>query len=195
MIRPEKLKKYQREKFNNFKKINELKIDDDEAYIELKVDKFSNIVSEYSLSDTPILKNEFLNIIESCASFIPLEYPLVLEIHNNTFTSSERILIRKFIKNHFNLIKVTKEMELKALKRKSYFFLTLGILMFLIVGIITAYAVLPFTHEILSFMASFSIWEFGELLFFEQDDLKEQVIKYSHLSTIRVLYDKDNVKK
>ena len=49
MSSPEKIKRYQKEKFKYFKQINELKIDDDEAYIELKVDTFSSIVTEFSI--------------------------------------------------------------------------------------------------------------------------------------------------
>ena len=37
MASPEKLKKYQKEKFESYKKINNLKINDNEAYIEIKV--------------------------------------------------------------------------------------------------------------------------------------------------------------
>ena len=46
--------------------------------------------------------------------------------------------------------------------------------------------------EIISFIASFSVWEFGELCLFEQDDLKEQILKYSHLAKIRIVYNKDD---
>ena len=35
MASPEKLKKYQKEKFESYKKINNLKVNDNEAYIEI----------------------------------------------------------------------------------------------------------------------------------------------------------------
>ena len=46
---------------------------------------------------TPKSLEEFIEVIERRASIIPLDYPLVLEIHNTTFSSEEKIIIR--IKN------------------------------------------------------------------------------------------------
>lgn len=191
MIAPEKIKKYQKEKFNNYKKINELKINDNEAYIDLKVKDLESIKDEFSTDNKLVLKKEFYESIEKSASIIPLDYPLVLEIHNQTFTSEEKIMIRRIIKNHFSLETITKEMELKAIKRKSYFFLICGILGFILLAIVYKYNLLSYLKEIISFIASFSIWEFAELLIFEQDNLKEEIIQKKHLSKIRIVYNKE----
>ena len=64
MASPEKLKKYQKEKFESYKKINNLKVNDNEAYIEIKVKDYNSIISEYSLPDSPMLKQEFIDLIE-----------------------------------------------------------------------------------------------------------------------------------
>lgn len=187
----EKIKKYQKEKFNNYKKINELKINDNEAYIDLKVKDLESIKNEFSTDSKLVLKKEFYESIEKSASIIPLDYPLVLEIHNQTFTSEEKIKIRRIIKNHFSLETITKEMELKAIRRKSYFFLVCGVLGFILLAIVYKYNFLPYLKEIISFIASFSIWEFAELLIFEQDNLKEEIIQKKHLSKIRIVYKKE----
>ena len=65
MASPEKLKKYQREKFEHYKKINNLKINDNEAYILIKVKNYESIISDYSLEDHPVLKNEFIYYVSS----------------------------------------------------------------------------------------------------------------------------------
>lgn len=188
----EKLKKYQKEKFDNYKKINNLKINDNEAYISLKIKDYDSVISPYSLEESPVLKKEFVEVIENRTSIIPLDYPLVLEIHNKSFTAEEKIIVRKLLKNHFTFISINKETELKRLKQKSLFFLIIGIITFIISMLLYKSQLLVSFYEILYFIASFSVWEFGELLIFEQDDLKEEIIKYRHLSKIRVVYDKDN---
>lgn len=190
----EKLKRYQKVKFENYKKVNELKVNDDEAYIVLKIDSLNDIIAPYSMPDHPELKQEFFDIIRKKASIIPFDYPLVLEIHNKTFTSSEKILIRKLIKNYFTLEKINIETELKARKRKYNFFLVLGILSFLSYMALKKFDNIIAVKEMLSFFSSFSIWEWAELILFEQDNLKEQVILNTHLSKIRVVFDKDIVK-
>lgn len=191
MASPEKLKKYQREKFEHYKKINNLKINDNEAYISIKVSDYNSIISDFSLEEQPVLKNEFIEVIEKRAEIIPLDYPLVLEIHNKNFTAEQKITIRKLIKNRFTFICINKESELKRLKQKGFYFLLLGLVTFIISMLLYNNQVLIPIYEILYFIASFSIWEFGELVIFEQDDLKEEIIKYKHLSKIRVVYDKD----
>ena len=191
MSSQEKLKKYQKEKFEHYKKINNLKINDNEAYILLKVSDYKSIISDFSLEDQPVLKAEFIEVIEKRAEITPLDYPLVLEIHNKTFSAEQKITVRKLIKNRFTFISINKEAELKRIKQKSYYFLILGIVTFIIAMLLCNIKLLIPIYEILYFIASFSIWEFGELVIFEQDDLKEEIIKYKHLSKIRVVYDKD----
>ncbi len=192
MASPEKLKKYQKEKFENYKKITELKINDNEAYIELNVKDMNSIVSEFSTTDRIVLKKDFYDAIEQKVAYMPLDYPFVLEIHNKNFTAEEKIIVRKLIKNHFNLITISKEMELKAIKRKSSFFLACGIIGFIFLFLSYYFDIMSYLKEIISFIASFSIWEFAELLIFEQDNLKEEIILNKQLSKIRVVYNKDN---
>lgn len=196
MASSEKLKRYQKEKFKNYKKITELKINDNEAYIELNVRNLNNIVNEFTIPERLSLKKEFYETIEQKVSYIPLDYPLVLEIHNHNFSAEEKILVRKLIKNHYSLITISKEMKLKEIKRKSYFFLTFGLIGFALLFILNLLNsnLLTSIQEIISFIASFSIWEFSELVIFEQDNLKEEIILNKHLSNIRVVYNKDNSK-
>ncbi len=192
MATPEKLKKYQREKFEHYKQINNLKVNDNEAYISLKVSNYDSIISDYSLEEYPTLKNEFVEVIEKRASIIPLDYPFVLEIHNKTFTAEQKITVRKLIKNHFTFMCINKQSELKRLKQKGFYLLLAGILTFIVSMLVYSIESLVPFFEILNFISWYSIWEFGELVIFEQDDLKEEIIKYRHLSKIRVVYDKDS---
>lgn len=192
MASSETLKKYQKKKLENFKKINELKINDDEIYITLKVDKIEDITDKFCEPNSISLNEEFLNTILKKASYIPLDYPLVLEIYNKSFTSSEKIRLRKLIKNHFALEKINKEVELQFLHRKCTIFLCIGIIFFILLGIIHTLNILNILSEFISVIASFSIWESFEIFLFEGDDLKEEIIKYSHLEKIRIVFNKDS---
>ena len=194
MASPEKLKKYQKEKFDSYKKFNNLKLNDNEAYIEIKVKDYKSIISEYSLEDSPVLKPEFIEVIERRAAIIPLDYPLVLEIYNNTFTSEEKIIVRKLIKNHFTFISINKEAELKRLKQKSGYLLFAGIAMLLVSLLIKDIKIMGGIFEILNILTWLGVWESGNLLMFEGDGLKEKIIIYKHLSKVRVVYNKEKIK-
>ncbi len=195
MATPDKLKKYQKAKFESYKKVNDLKINDNEAYIEMKIDGFDDIKDDYCLTDGIVLKQEFTDAILKRTNYIPLDYPLVLQIYNKTFTSSEKILVRKLIKNHFTLEMIDKEIELKKLRLKIYFFLSFAILGFLLY-VLTYIGFVKTLQELISlvasFITSFSIWEISELIVFEEDEVKEEIIKYKHLSKIRIVFNKDN---
>ena len=194
MASPEKLKKYQKEKFESYKKINNLKINDNEAYIEIKVKDYNSIISDYSLEESPVLKPEFIEVIERRASIIPLDYPLVLEIYNATFSSEEKIIVRKLIKNHFTFLAINKEAELKRLKQKTKYLLLTGIAMLIVSLLIKNIEMLVPVFEILNIITWLGIWESGSLMLFDEDNLKEELIKYKHLSKIRVVYNKEKNK-
>ncbi len=187
----DRLKKYQRKKFNRYKELNDIPTKNDEAYIVVKVKDIDSILSEYSSDERPTLNLEFLDLIERKASFIPLDLPLVLEIQNNNFTSNEKILIRKLIKNYFDLKRVEKEVEENSLSRKARFLLTSGILCICVIPFIWNNSKVSFFTEVLSVLASFSVWEFGGLMLFDYDKIKEEIIKYNHLAKVRIIYDKE----
>ena len=48
--------------------------------------------------------------------------------------------------------------------------------------------------EILNIITWLGIWESGSLMLFDEDNLKEELIKYKHLSKIRVVYNKEKNK-
>lgn len=187
----EKLKKYQRTKFENYKKINNLTINDDEAYIILRIDKKEDIISKFSIRNNELLNKEFIDAIKEKANYISIDYPMVLEILNDSFNSEEKILIRKLIRSHFGLEAINNESELKTIRRKCYLFFLIGVIFFLI-SIMTYRLDFIFgLTEIFSFIASFSIWECLELMMFEQDDIREEMIRNNHLSKMRIVFNKD----
>lgn len=192
MKHKEKLKKYQQKKFEYYKQIDELIVNDNEAYITIQVNDINDIVSNFSIKGQEMLKEEFINLISKKASYIPVDYPLVLEIYTKNLSAEEKILIRKLFKIYYSLETINTEEELKSIKRKSRFFLFTGILFIIIFIIMFKLNILTLFLEIPSFIASFSIWEFAELIIFEQDDLHEKLIKNKHLSKTRIIYNKIN---
>ena len=186
-----KVKRYQRKKFNRYKELNEIKTKNDEAYIVLRVKDMSSILSEYSSEERPTLNLDFYELIETKASIIPLDLPLVLQIQNDNLSSSDKILIRKLVKSYFELKRVAKQIEADALSRKARLLLTTGVLCICISFVLWNISNLTFINEMISVLSSFSVWEFGALMLFEYDSIKEEVIKYNHLSKIRVIYDKE----
>lgn len=187
----EKIKRYQKKKFEKYKEINDLKIADDEVYITLKIDNKDDVISKHSVKYEEVLDESFMDLITKKASYIPLDYPIVLELQYKELSSEDKILIRKLIRNYYKLEKIDKEMQLKEIERRTRFFLISGIIFFMI--FIWLYnSELSGIMEIASFIGSFSLWEFAEILIFDQDSLKEEVIKSNYLSKIRIVFNQEN---
>ena len=193
MSKKEKLKRYQKEKFQNYIKINDLVINNNEAYLFVKVNSLDEVISKYSISGREVISNDFAKYIEEIASYISFDYPLVLEICNDSFTPEEKILIREVIRKHFSLLTISKKTELKRIKRKSISLLFIGLIVFELMLIIYNLKSLSILKEVLIFISSFSLWQFAELILFEEDSLKEDIIKYSRISNVRVIYNKERV--
>lgn len=193
-INKEKLKRYQKEKFENYKLVNELSINNNEAYINAKIDSIGDVISHFSIKKYEILTNDFASFLIEKASYISLEYPLVLQIVSGSFSSEDKVTLRDIVKKHFSLASINKETELKAVKRKSYFFLSAGIILFFLSILFNYITFSSSLHDILVCLFSFSIWQYAELTLFEQDTLKEEILKYKHLSNIRIVFYEENNK-
>ena len=71
------IKRNQRKKFKRYKELNEITTKNDEAYIYLKIKDMDSIISGYSADERPTLNSDFYDLIETKASVIPLDLPLV----------------------------------------------------------------------------------------------------------------------
>ena len=114
---------------------------------------------------------------------------LDISVHDNLVSVIHNRM--NVLHDYYELKKVSKEIELDALTKKARVLLTAGILCICISFVLWNINNLTFINEIISVLSSFSIWEFGSLMMYDYDTVKEEVIKYNHLSKIRVIYDKE----
>lgn len=76
-------------------------IDNGIATLPSRVSGMDDIISRYSVKGYETLSPEFSDYIETTASFIPPEYPLVLEISGCEFTEEEQNTIRNTIREDY----------------------------------------------------------------------------------------------
>ncbi len=184
-----KLKKYQQKKFDYYKMINDYYLVNNEAYISVKTTSINDIISKYSINKDEILNDEFIRFVNINASYIPDDYSLVLEICNHQFNDDEKNIITKVIQNHYALELIKVEYELKTLRRKEISFLCVGIIFFIIFIIVYRFKFGLASEEVLSFVASFSIWEFAEMRIFEEDDIKEKIVEINKLNDMKIKFN------
>ena len=183
-----KLKKYQTKKFDYYKTLNEYYIDKGEAYISVNVYSIDDIISLYSVKNDEVLNYEFMRYLETNSSYIPNEYPLVLEICNHHFNDEDKEIIRKVIRNHYSINLINKNEELKASQRKGKYLILFGLLSLLIYGLLVYMDKLIIMREIFSLIFCFTVWEATDIVIFNNDEIKEEICDLQNLSEIKIIF-------
>ena len=175
----DRLKKYQQQKFDDYKEFTNLDLRDNDVIISLKADSVYDILSEYSVKDNLGLNPAFIHFLSNQIDYIPIEYDITLNIQTINLTKREKEMIAESIHKYYKLKEINITSELEANKAKSKAFTIVGVIAFVILFILELLMESEVVFsEILSFIASFTVWEGIELILFEQDDIKETHAKY-----------------
>ena len=129
-----------------------------------------------------------MRYLETNSSYIPDEYPLVLEICNHHFSDLDKEIIKKVIRNHYGIMLINKNEELKANKRKGNYLILFGLLSLIIYGCLAYTNKLMVIKEIFSLIFCFSIWEATDIVIFNNDQIKEEICNLQNLSEIRIIF-------
>jgi len=191
MAHTSKLKKYQLEKFDYYKTINEYYMKDGRAYISVNVNTINDIISKYSVKNDEVLNPEFMHYIETNASYIPDEYPLTLEICNHTFSKEEKEIINKVIKNHYRISLFNKQNELKISKRRCKLLFLSGLGILFIYSLMIYITFFNILREIFSLLFCFSMWETADIMIFHHDAINENIIDLENLSEMEIIFRED----
>lgn len=189
----DKLKKYQQQKFDDYKEFTNLDLRDNDVIISLKADSVYDILSEYSVKDNLGLNPAFIDFLSNQIDYIPIEYDITLNIQTINLTRREKEMIAESIHKYYKLKEINITSELEANKAKSKAFTIVGVIAFVILFTLELLMENEVVFsEILSFIASFTVWEGIELILFEQDDIKETHAKYKNMANSKIVFDKDN---
>lgn len=184
------LRKFRKSKFNYKKFLKEFYLEDNNAYISVKVKNYNDIISKYSINNYEWLDKDFAEYIEENAYYIPVEYDIVLEICGPKFTKEEQEKIVKTIKMFFGLKLGDKELDLKINKRKSNILLICGILSLLFLLYLNKYIVNIYIEPALvSFW--FFMWEYIEVFFLERTELKIKKTEAGQLSNLSITFNEE----
>ncbi len=155
------------------------------AYIPCKVSGIEDIISKFSVKGCESLDSEFMAYIIDFVEFVPLEYPVTLEISGAQFSDEEKKIITDtiMIDMDYRLGKTEEE----HLKKKKRFWA-------MIIGTIVAGILLPVAKQILTtFPLEFYyvlFWLFADAWvryqFIEKSDYKAEKIQAGRLASLKV---------
>jgi hypothetical protein len=171
---------------NNF--INDYYMDQNNAYMTVKVNDYSDIVSKYSVENYEWINKEFADHLELMAYYIPVEEPIVIEITGKKFTDEQKRIIEKVIKTYFGLKLGDTMLLLNANRNKYTILLIFGVLSFVMFYLLFMANIIATILEIGSLVFWFIMWSFADLAFLQRNNLKIDKLEAGQLSSAKVTF-------
>lgn len=179
---------FRKKEFNLNKFINDYYMDQNSAYMTVKVNDYNDIVSKYSVDNYEWINTEFADHLELMAYYIPVEEPIVIEITGKKFTDEEKKVIEKVIKTYFGLKLGDKMLSLNSNRDKYMILLIYGVLSFIMFYVLYMNNVIETILEIVIFGFWFIMWEFANLAFLQRNNLKVEKLEAGQLSSATVVF-------
>ena len=181
-------KSFQKMKVDYYRYVKDFYLEDGLAYISCNVNDYHDVIDPYSVDGYEWLNESFARFVESNAEYIPVEYPIVLEICGRDFTDEQKKTINETIHDYYELKLGDKQMDLQNNTRKTLTFLIVGMIVTAIMFIIQMRTPDNFVNEMIVILVWFFIWELCGMIFFDRNDLKEEKMAAAQLATITVKY-------
>lgn len=179
---------------NYNKYVRDFYIENNTAYISIKVDKYHDIISKYSIDNYEWLNGHFAEYIKETSYYIPIEYNVTLDI-NGKFTEEEKDRIVKTIKLYYGIKLADADNQLKENKRKNLLLFVTSVLFMFIFLVLTIYINNLNFLEPLSIVLWFIIWEYLNNSFVEKRKLKEERLEIAQLTNMQVKFNEDVTRK
>ena len=181
-------KSFRNMKVDYYRYVKGFYLEDGLAYISCNVRDYHDIIDIYSVEGYEWLNESFARFIETNAEYIPVEYPIVLEICGRKFTDSQKAVINETIHDYYELKLGDKQIDLQNNTGQIITFLAIGVIATLIMMALQIWRADSFVNDMIVILVWFFIWELCGMIFFDRNDLKEEKMAAAQLASITVRY-------
>ena len=181
-------KSFRKMKIDYYRYVKDFYLEDGLAYISCNVRDYYDIIDIYSVEGYEWLNESFARFIETNAEYIPVEYPIVLEICGKEFTEQQKEVIDETIHDYYELKLGDKQIDLQNNTSQIITFLAVGVIATLIMMALHDWKADSFVNEMIVILVWFFIWELCGMIFFDRNDLKEEKMAAAQLASIAVRY-------
>lgn len=190
--RSRKLQKYMRKlgksqiRFEKY--VKEFYIENDLAYISCNVKGYDDIIDSFSVEGYEWLDERFTRFFESNAEYIPVEYPIVLEICGANFTEKQKRTIEETFRDYYALKMGDAQLEIEENNKKGIFLLIIGILAAILVYLSNSVE----TSLLIAETALILFWLFIEdaldILIIDGGSLREEKVYAAQLANTKIRF-------
>jgi hypothetical protein len=187
--RRKQIKKFQKARFDFAKYVREFYVENGKAYISVKVDSIHDIISEYSIKGSEWLNRDFVVYVEENTYYIPVIYPIIIDIYGCNFTEEQQKMITEVIKDYFGLKLGDKILELKQNRKKAMMLLLFGITTLIISLLLSSFDDTSMLFQVIVIVSWFAIWEFVSYVWFEREQMNRDKLEAGQLASMEVKFN------
>ncbi|MBQ1341364.1 MAG: hypothetical protein IIY33_02660 [Erysipelotrichaceae bacterium] len=181
-------KSFSKMKIDYYRYVKDFYLEDGLAYISCNVRDYHDIIDIYSVDGYEWLNEDFARFVESNAEYIPVEYPIVLEICGKEFTDAQKAVINETIHDYYELKLGDKQMDMQNNTSQIITFLAIGVIATAIMLALQIWSADSFINDMIVILVWFFIWELCGLIIYDRSDLKEEKMAAAQLASITVRY-------
>lgn len=182
------LRQLKRKKIEGERYVKDFFIDNDLAFITCNVTKYSDIIDPFSSKGYEWPNERFIRFVESNAEYIPVEYPIVLEINGRTFSDKEKDVIRETIHDYYALKMGDAQLAIGANRWKAVMLIIVGCILAIGVDMISRITSrLPLREAVIMLFWLF-LWEGIDCIILDGRRLREAKTNSAQMANITVTF-------
>lgn len=156
--------------------------------VNMTVKDDSNFLSQFSVSDTPVISMDVAEFIENSTHLIPAGELLTLRIHSSCVDEQEQTIYEKAIKEYYAEKYLANERELKNNNRISLLLALAGIIVLALAILLEYGANSVIWAEVIDIVAWVFLWEAVDIRAFINRSLKAKRRRYLAYISMKVEY-------
>lgn len=165
-----------------------------QAVLQLNVEKYNNVVSDYCMPNYEIFDESFADFIIDNVEYIDIKHDLVIEMFfNDELNEKQQTIVKKTLKRHFaERIAMSKE-DLQESNHRTIAFTIIGLLIFAITYVFNVFIKkIDFIYEIFAIGGWFFLWEAIDNIFYNSLRLKQSLITDARIWNAEIIIKKLN---
>ena len=170
-------------KVDYYKYVKDFYLEDGLAIISCNVTDYYDIINRYSVEGYEWLNEEFARFLESNAFYIPVEYPIVLEICGVKFNRKQRDAIKETLEDYYQLKLGDMQMELNSNTRRIITFFIIAAVFTILALFIRGWNQDSVVSEFVMILLWFFIWGISDMIVTDRSDLKEEKMAVAQLAS------------
>lgn len=164
-----------------------------QAVLQLNVEKYNNVVSDYCMPNYEIFDQSFAEFIIDNVEYIDMQNDLVIEMYfNDELNENQQNIVKKTLKRHFAERIADSKSDLADSNKKTIWFGIVGVLILILASVLSAVKNITIVTEAIYIGAWFFLWEAIENVFSSSMQLKSKMITDARIWNSEIIIKKLN---